>query len=86
MNRELAAPTNAAYAVQWAAIETAYENGSRRYHMGESGESEGIGSFKEQFGAVPLDHHEYRFERLPVTATTGLAKRVIKQAIGFRDT
>jgi hypothetical protein len=85
MDRDVASPTSAAYGVQWAAIQAAYEFGSKRYHMGESGESDGIAFFKEQFGAVPVDHHEYRFERIPLTRATNAAKNVVKRAIGFVD-
>ena len=51
----------------------ALASGSRRYHMGESGESDGIAGFKEKFGAQPVDHHEYRFERLPLTSAVDVA-------------
>ena len=36
-------------------------------------------------GARPVDHHEYRFERLPLTASVELAKHAVKRTIGFRD-
>jgi hypothetical protein len=85
MDLELAGPTRASFAVQWRAIEEILAWGSRRYHMGESGGSEGIAGFKEKFGARPVDHHEYRFERLPLTASVDLAKRAVKRTIGFRD-
>lgn len=85
MDIELAGPTRASFAVQWRAIEEIIAFGSRRYHMGESGASDGIAGFKEKFGAQPLDHHEYRFERLPLTAGVDLAKRTVKRTIGFRD-
>ena len=85
MDIELAGPARASFAVQWRAIEEIDAFGSRRYHMGESGGSEGIAGFKEKFGAQPADHHEYRFERLPLTSTVDLAKRAVKRTIGFRD-
>ncbi len=85
MDIELAGPARASFAVQWRAIEEILAFGSRRYHMGESGESDGIAGFKEKFGARPVDHHEYRFERLPLTSSVDLAKRAVKRTIGFRD-
>ncbi len=84
MDADLAGPAKANFALQWRAITEAIDFGSTRYHMGESGESDGISQFKEKFGAVPVEHHEYRFERLPVTRTTDLARRAVKRVIGFR--
>jgi hypothetical protein len=86
MDVVVAGKTHANFAVQWEAITAAYEFGSTRYHMGESGGSSGIGAFKEKFGASPFDHNEYRFERLPITRTTDFARRAVKRVIGFRDT
>lgn len=85
MDVELAGPSRANYAVQWAAITEAYRHGATRYHLGESGTSDGLATFKEKWGAVPLEHHEYRFERVPVTATVDAAKRTVKKLIGFED-
>lgn len=85
MDIDLAGLSRASFAVQWAAIQQIFEAGGRRYHMGESGGSEGISAFKEKFGAHPIDHHEYRFERIPLTAGTDLAKGAVKRLIGFRD-
>jgi hypothetical protein len=85
MDINLAGPSGASVAVQWRAIEEVLAFGSRRYHMGESGTSDGIAGFKEKFGALPVEHHEYRFERLPLTSMVELPKRVVKRAIGFRD-
>jgi len=78
--------SRASYAVQWAAIEAAYRFGSVAYNMGESGDSEGIGFFKERFGALPIVHSEYRLERFPLTKADQAARRLVKRIIGFRDT
>ncbi len=86
MDIELASPANATYGLQWRSIQAAYEYGSTRYHMGESGGSAGIAEFKERFGATRFDHHEYRFERLPITRSTDLARGAVKRVIGFTDT
>lgn len=85
MDIELA-HSRATYAVQWATIQAAYRYGSVAYNMGESGNSEGIAFFKERFGAVPIEHGEYRIERIPLTRADQAARRVVKRLIGFRDT
>ncbi len=85
MDADVAGP-HASTALQWRAIKEAYRFGSVRYHMGESGQSAGLATFKEKFAATPVDHHEYRFERLPITATADRARSVVKRAIGFNDT
>lgn len=77
--------TGANEAMQWRAINEAFEFGSRRYHLGESGNSEGLAAFKEKFGAVGHEHHEYRFERLPMTRTSTGARTAVKRLIGFND-
>ncbi len=86
MDIDLANGSNANFGLQWRAIEAAFEHGSSRYHMGESGDSAGIAAFKERLGAEPFDHHEYRFERLPMTRTADVARNAVKRAIGFKDT
>ena len=86
MDSDLVGQSNANFGLQWQAIQAAYEHGSTRYHMGESGQSAGIAEFKERLGATPFDHHEYRFERLPITRTSDLARSAVKRVIGFKDT
>jgi len=73
-------------AIQWRAICQAYDFGSRRYHMGETGRSSGLATFKEKFGATPRSHHEFRFERLPLTRAGVGARTLVKRIIGFEDT
>lgn len=85
MNKELAAPTNANYLLQKSAIEEACRLGCHYYHMGESGESAGIGRFKERFGARPYSYTEYRIERLPMSRFDRGLRGVVKRAIGFKD-
>ena len=86
MDIDLVGKSHANSGLQWRAIEAAYAHGSTRYHMGESGNSAGIAEFKERFGAQPFDHHEYRFERVPVTRTADLARSAVKRVIGFSET
>jgi hypothetical protein len=85
IDRELAQGTGANDAVQWRAIEEAYSYGSRWYNLGESGGSTSLAAFKERFGATPIDHSEYRFERIPFTRVDAATRSVVKRSIGFRD-
>src|SRR5882762_5859114 len=67
------------------AVRDACRAGCRYYYMGDSGHSVNLARFKERFGARPYDYAEYLLERLPIsTAEQGL-KRVVKRAVGFRD-
>ncbi len=85
LDRDLVGNSGANDLVQWRAIEEAYAFGSRWYNLGESGRSVNLAAFKERFGAVPIDHHEYRFERLPITRLDTTARTTVKRVIGFRD-
>lgn len=85
LDTDVAGSTGANDAVQWRAIELAHEYGSRRYHLGESGTSTGLATFKEKFGATPRRHHEYRFERIPMTRAGFFARSAVKRVIGFDD-
>jgi len=83
MDEEAAGPTRANYLLHRLAIEDACLAGCRRYHMGETGTSASLAQFKTRFGAIPHDYHEYRLERLPLTATASLARRLAVGAIGL---
>jgi hypothetical protein len=85
IDKERAAPVNANALLQKLSIEDACEAGCRYYHMGESGDSQGISHFKERFGAQAYPYHEYRLERLPLTKLDRGVRGVVKRAIGFRD-
>lgn len=85
MDKERAAPVYASALLQKFAIENACRQGCHYYHMGESGDSQGIARFKERFGAQPYIYHEYRLERLPLTKLDRGIRSVVKRAIGFRD-
>jgi hypothetical protein len=85
MDKELAAPTNANDLLQKNAIEEACRLCCRYYHMGESGESVGIGKFKERLGARPYPYTEYRLERLPLGRLDKGLRGIVKRAIGFKD-
>jgi hypothetical protein len=82
MDKELASPVAANEALQWAAIQDCCEKGCRWYQMGETRPDGPLAQFKTKFGAQPQPYHEYRFERLPLTATDhrlrSLAKRVLR--------
>ncbi|MDQ6726851.1 MAG: GNAT family N-acetyltransferase [Actinomycetota bacterium] len=85
MDKALAGESHANSLLHKLAIEAACEQGCRSYHMGESGDSEGLNRFKSRFGAQVHDYAEYRLERLPLTRAEGVAKGVVKRIIGFRD-
>ena len=85
MDKERASATNANDLLMWRAIEYAVDGGCRRFHMGESGTSANLASYKERFGARAVDYGEYRVERLPLTAVDQRLRRVVKAAVGFRD-
>jgi hypothetical protein len=67
------------------AIESACRDGCLRYHMGDSGFSNGLAQFKSRFGAEQYDFAEYWIERLPVYRTQRALRDGVKFAIGFRD-
>lgn len=85
MDKERAGPVYANYLLHQRAIEDACRLGCRYYHMGESGESEGIAHFKERFGARAYPYSEYRLERLPLSRIDSGLRGVVKRAIGFQD-
>lgn len=85
MDKHVAGPTHANDLLLWLAIEDACAAGCRRYHLGESGASRSIASFKEKFGARPVPYAEYRIERLPIGRADALARGSVKRVLGFRD-
>jgi len=72
MDTEVAGRTQPNYLLHSRAIEAACNAGCRYYHMGETGQSKSLAQFKSRFGATPRDYFEYRIERLPLTAISGL--------------
>jgi len=82
---ELSRGTCASDAVQWRALELAYQHGARWYNMGESGSSAGLAEYKERFGAVAVPYGEYRFERIPITRVDRAARGLVKRVVGFKD-
>lgn len=85
MNKTLAGPTRANDLLHRLAIEEACEAGCRYYHMGESGSSTSLASFKQNFGAQPIPYAEYHFERLPITRVDQSMRGIVKRVIGFKD-
>lgn len=71
--------------IERLAIEEACKEGCRYYYMGDSGWSDSLSHYKEQFGARPCHYAEYRLERLPISRAQKAVKGVVKRAIGFRD-
>jgi hypothetical protein len=86
MDKELAGPLRANHLLMWLAIQDAVGAGCHHFHFGESGSSAGLARYKEQFGAIPYDHCEYRLERLPITRLDTAARQTVKRLLRFRDT
>lgn len=84
MNRDLAT-NGASYLLQCTILADACKAGCNWYHLGESGNSESLSTFKEHFGAVPHAYAEYRIERVPMTRMDGAARNAVKKLIGFKD-
>lgn len=85
MDADIVGRSGAGYLVQLAALEEASRAGCRFFHLGESGQAEGLSSHKERMGGIPVDYEELVFERLPVARADRLLRSVVKRAIGFRD-
>jgi hypothetical protein len=85
MNDVLATRAKANALLHKTAIAAACEDGCRRYHMGESGNSAGLAQFKSGFGAQSHVYAEYLIERMPVYRADRVVRNVVKTVIGFRD-
>lgn len=85
MDPELAGPSQANRLLHKVAIEDACRAGCASYHMGESGDSDGLSQFKSRFGAVATPYAEYWVERLPLTRADAALRGAVKRVIGFRD-
>jgi len=85
MDIDLVGRSGAGYLVQVAALEEASRAGCRFFHLGESGQAEGLSDHKERMGGIPIAYEELVFERLPVARADRLLRSVVKRAIGFRD-
>jgi len=71
--------------IERLSVEEACKAGCRYYYMGDSGWSQSLSRYKEQFGARPYHYAEYRLERLPISRVERAIKSVVKRAIQFRD-
>ena len=85
MDEALAGPSQANRLLHKIAIEDAISAGCLSYHMGESGESNGLSQFKSRFGAEAYPYAEYWIERLPFTRADQWIRRATKRTIGFRE-
>nr|CAD6405384.1 GNAT family N-acetyltransferase [Rhizobium sp. Q54] len=85
MDKALAAPTAANYLLHAMAIEEACRRGCESYHMGETGRSKSLADFKEKFGAVAVDYHELRHEKLPLTRVDAMCRGFVKAMLGVKD-
>jgi hypothetical protein len=82
---ERAEKTGAAYGAMWHAISQCCDDRLDWFHLGETGSSASLASYKEAFGAEPVDYHEYRYEKLPLLAVDQRARSLIKSLIRFND-
>jgi Acetyltransferase (GNAT) domain len=85
MNRDVAAPIRANDLLHWTAIQAACAAGCSRYHMHDTGASTSLARFKERFGAIPIDYHDYRIERYPLTRADAALRTAVKKVIRFQD-
>lgn len=85
MDRELAGPTSANILLQWLAILDAKAAGATTMHLGESGTSATLASYKEHYGARSVPYRDYRIERLPVTRADRAARELVKSLVRFRE-
>ena len=67
------------------AIREACAAGCTTYHMGTSRPGSGLARFKASFGARSQHSHDFRWERLPVTAADARARSAVKKVVRFRD-
>lgn len=85
LDRELAGPSRANHLLVWTTVVAACDAGCSALHLGESGESERMATFKERFGAESVPYAEYRIEKVPVTAADRAARGLVKKVLRFRD-
>lgn len=85
MDRDRAGPTRATFLLEWLAIEEAAVAGCATYHLGETGTSTSLATFKEGFGGRSHAYRDLRIERLPVTRADLALRSGVKRVIGFRD-
>jgi hypothetical protein len=85
MDIEVAGPVRANDLLHRMAIEEACQMGCQYYHMGESGDSKSLSTFKQGFGAEPISYAEYTFEKLPMSRVDQALRGSVKRLIGFKD-
>jgi Acetyltransferase (GNAT) domain len=85
MDKALAGPVRANDLLMWEAIKAACAIEAGSFHLGESGSSGSLSDYKERFGARPYEYPELRLERVPITRVDGVARSLVKRAIGFRE-
>ena len=85
MDRELAGPSRANHLLMWTTVVAACDAGCSALHLGESGDSARMATFKERFGAESVPYAEYRIERVPVTSADRVARGLVKKVLRFRD-
>lgn len=69
--------------LDWLAIQEAYATGCEWFHLGETGGSTALASYKEALGAVAFDYPEIRFEPVPLTPADRAARRLVRRSLGM---
>jgi hypothetical protein len=85
MDAAVGGKTNAADLLHWTAVQDAWRDGCRVYHMGESAPGSSPARCKQKLGARLVPYAEYAFERLPVTRADRRLSRVAKPVMGIVD-
>jgi hypothetical protein len=84
MDADLARATCAGHLLHHHAIREACKDDAAYYHLGESGPSCGLCTFKERFGATGYRYPEVRFEHVPFTSANLAARSAIKRLVGYQ--
>jgi hypothetical protein len=85
MDKDLAVRTGANALLQRLAIEDACNSGCRYYHMGESGFSAPLATYKSSYGARGYHYAEYHLDRFPITRVDTYLRGSVKRLLGFKD-
>ena len=86
MDASVIGSTKANELLVWSAIEDACREGCSAFHMGETAPGSSLATYKEKYGAVPVNYAEYVLERLPITRMEAGLRGAVKRVIGFRET
>lgn len=85
MDRERVGSLGVMAYLDWLAIKDACAAGAQWYHLGDSGTSAPLATYKEGLGAAAHGYAEVRFEPAGWTAIDSGSRRIVKRALGFVD-